>query len=84
MADFKWALDVFFNSAFAFAAVIATAVFIAITGSPRVTFILIPILYCLVLGFVVFKLKNWRITIGLLLNVFYVVAFYYELIDGLD
>ena len=84
MADFKWALDVFFNSLLAFAAVIATTAIFILTSSPRLTFILVPIFYFLILGFVTFKLRNWRVTIGLLLSVFYAVAFYYEVIDGID
>ena len=83
MADFKWALDVFFNSLLAFAATVATTALILLASSPRITFILMPIFYCLVLGFTYKKLKNWRITIGLLLNVIYIVVFYYQLIDAI-
>ena len=92
MENFKWALNVFGVSIIAFASVLITAyicinlsLFINISiDFLRAILFLIPIAYFLVLGYVTFKLKNRIIAFGLLLNLIWVIAFYFEVINEID
>jgi hypothetical protein len=92
MEDFKWAFNVFGVSIIAFASVLITgyicinlSLFINISVDfLRAILFLIPIAYFLVLGYFTFKLKNRIISFGLLLNLFWVIAFYFEVINGID
>jgi hypothetical protein len=74
----------FIMSISAFIATLIAAFLLVIANSPTIVFLVIPIAYLLILGFVIFKLKNCSVAISLLLSVIYAVIFYYEVIDGID